>query len=311
MSFLWGGAILLLVLGIYRQWRAGRTRSAHLHYLTARLASILEKQTNGRVLIFAADPNLQALLVEINRVLDQLQHNTAQHIKVRESMRRMLSNIAHDLKTPLTVIMGYLETLSLDPDSLWEKPQIVLEKAYSKAQELQDLLNRFFDLALLEAGDWELALSKVNLSEVARKSILSFFDLLVREGLEVVVKIPDEDIYIIGNEEAVGRIIGNLIDNAAKYGKEGKRLGLTLSCQEDCACLEVWDQGQGIPLEEQGRVFDRLYTLEDARSRYLQGSGLGLAIVKRLMEMMGGSITLFSEAFVKTAFTCNFKRVLF
>lgn len=307
MNYVLGCALVLVGVGLYIQRRAWKARSANLEYLRASLEA---EPAGGRILVFTDDKELKGLLVQVNRVLERLQEEIAGYQKTKNSMRKMLANISHDLKTPLTVVMGYIESLRFRGNALPAEQLAVLEKAYAKAQEMLALISRFFDLAKLEAGDWEVPLTRVNLNEAARKSMLSFFDVLAKEKLEVAVEIPKQEVYIMGNEEALGRIIDNLVDNAVKYGKSGGSLGLILRSDEDRAFLDIWDNGPGIPSQEQGRIFDRLYTLEDSRSPALQSSGLGLAIVGRLVEKLGGSITLKSEPWEKTTFTCCFKRLL-
>ncbi|MNC56896.1 Sensor histidine kinase RcsC [compost metagenome] len=154
-------------------------------------------------------------------------------------------------------------------------------------------------------------MSRVELGEVCRRNILSFYDILNAKGSGVEIEIPDEAMYMMGNEEALDRILSNLLSNAIKYGDAGGVLGLKLYSDGDQVCIEVWDKGKGIAESHKDKVFERLYTLEDSRNRDYQGSGLGLTITKRLTEQMNGSITLHSKPHVKTAFTLSFRRLTF
>ncbi|MNN76283.1 Histidine protein kinase SaeS [compost metagenome] len=113
----------------------------------------------------------------------------------------------------------------------------------------------------------------------------------------------------MGNEEALDRVLGNLLSNAIAYGDAGGVLGLRLYSEEDKVFIEVWDRGKGIAEGHQDKIFERLYTLEDSRNREYQGSGLGLTITKRLTEQMNGRISLSSKPYVRTAFTLSFRKL--
>ncbi|KAI7251530.1 hypothetical protein KC345_g11573 [Hortaea werneckii] len=223
----------------------------------------------------------------------------------------MLANISHDLKTPLTVVLGYVETLLHEGDMPAEEQERFLRTIHAKAGEVITLMNRFFDLAKLESGDREIPLSRVELGEVCRRNILAFYDLLSAKGADVQIEIPDEPLYIMGNDEALDRVLSNLLSNAISYGDAGGVLGLKLYSDGSQVCIEVWDRGKGIAEGHEDKVFERLYTLEDSRNRDYQGSGLGLTITKRLTEQMNGRITLTSRPYVRTAFTLSFPRQTF
>ncbi|MOA18680.1 Sensor protein SrrB [compost metagenome] len=106
-------------------------------------------------------------------------------------------------------------------------------------------------------------------------------------------------------------MLNNLVSNAIRYGGEGRVLGLKLSSDDRYVSIEVWDRGRGISASHQELVFDRMFTLEESRNKGFQGSGLGLAITKRLVEEMGGEITLVSTPFERTAFTVKLKRLVY
>lgn len=151
-------------------------------------------------------------------------------------------------------------------------------------------------------------LSRVNISELSRVKMLSFYEMLTKLGLHVQLEIPEGDIFVQANEEALNRVLDNLITNGMKYGAEGKVLGLSIERSTGGhVTLQIWDQGKGIPESEHNRVFERMYTLEDSRNRLYQGSGLGLTITKRLVERMGGSIHLHSVPHQRTVFSVTFK----
>ena len=127
-----------------------------------------------KLLVVTEDKELRELLVEINNLLDFNQKIFADYRKKEISMSKMLSNISHDLKTPLTVVLGYIETIKLDNDIRNEEREILLSKVHNKTLEVIDLINKFFDLAKLESGDKDIPITRVNMNEVCRKNILDF-----------------------------------------------------------------------------------------------------------------------------------------
>lgn len=306
-----GVVIVLLLLVILWQYRkAGRTRR-QLIYIHDKLNSILDQGTRERMLLFSNSPELRVLLTDLNRLLDVNHKSTVERVRLEKAMRGMLANVSHDLKTPLTVVLGYIETLLHDQNLSAPEREAILQTIHRKAEEVITLMNTFFDLAKLESGDKVLLLSRVNLNEVCRKNILAFYDILSGKGSSVEIDIPDEPAYIMGNEEALDRILSNLISNAITYGDAGGVLGLRLVADKELVTVEVWDRGKGITAAHQDQVFERLYTLEDSRNRNYQGSGLGLTITKRLTEGMNGKISLVSQPYEQTVFTVSFPRLTY
>ncbi|HFU4565826.1 TPA: HAMP domain-containing histidine kinase [Bacillus cereus] len=303
--------IFILLCVIYMQYRMRKNSSKNLRYTYEKLESIVNDKTGETLLVMTDDLELQKLLVAINQLLDAKQKTNADHAKVEISMRKMLSNISHDLKTPLTVILGYTEMLNKDKTISKEEQQILLEKVHTKTLEVMELIHKFFDLAKLESGDKAIEMTKVNMNEVCREKILSFYDLVTTKGFQVHIDIPERNIYALGNVEVLGRVLNNLISNAITYGDDGKALGMTLRDDETSVYIDVWDKGKGIDESHIDKVFERMYTLEDSRNRLYQGSGLGLTITKRLVEVMDGKIHLSSKPYEKTIFTIVLTKMQF
>jgi signal transduction histidine kinase len=302
--------IIFLLIGIILfLYRMQKGHKQNIRYTYEKLQHIVDNQTGENLLIFTDDKELQKLLVAINRLLDAKQKTNADHAKVEMSMRKMLSNISHDLKTPLTVILGYAEMLHNDKHMDEEEPNILLEKIHVKTLDVMKLINKFFDLAKLESGDTEIERMKVNINELCREKILSFYDLLTTKGFNVHIDIPEENIYAFGNTEVLGRILNNLLSNAITYGHDGKALGITLRSNDMYVYVDIWDRGKGIDEYHIDKVFERMYTLEDSRNLSYQGSGLGLTITKRLVEALGGEIHLSSVPYEKTVFTVMLKKM--
>ncbi|KGR75155.1 sensor histidine kinase [Ureibacillus sinduriensis] len=289
-------------------------RLAHrkeIQYIEKKLRSIVVNSSDEKLLLYTNDKQIKALLIQINLLLEESQKATVDYRVLERSMRKMLSNISHDLKTPLTVILGYAENMMNDDDLDPHKVKASLQTVHLKTVEVLDLMKRFFELARLESGDNHAEIVKVDISEICRKIILDYYEILTRKDFEVAIEIPETPIFVWGNQISIERILNNLITNAIKYGADGKMIGLKVKTNNDHAYIEVMDKGKGISEINRDRVFERMYTLEDSRNKLYQGSGLGLTITKRLVEQLGGSISLDSEPFKKTVFTVALKRFNF
>ncbi|WP_343311332.1 HAMP domain-containing histidine kinase [Bacillus atrophaeus] len=311
MTALLIGAVIILAVVNMAQYQMKRSRDRSLEYITKKLYSLTEQHSAGQILLLTDDRKLQALLVQINQLLDDNQKITARFTRTEHSMKRMLTNMSHDLKTPLTVVLGYIEAIQNDSDLADAERKALLEKLHQKTYEIIRLMNSFFDLAKLESGDKEIPITKIHINELCKKNILSYYDVVQAKGYEAAIDIPDIPVYAKGNEEALDRVFQNLLSNAIQYGGDGKVIGLSLSSDEQYVYISVWDRGKGIGEREQERVFERLYTLEESRNKSFQGSGLGLTITKRLVEQMGGAIALQSKPYERTAFTITLKRMTY
>ncbi|WDV07118.1 sensor histidine kinase [Lysinibacillus irui] len=304
--------IILLLAGIILyQRKVKKEQDDTIQYMHEKIQAIVNKPTNEKVLVATTNPEIQQLLITINALLDDKQKVLATHRKMEDSMKKMLANISHDLKTPLTVVLGYIEILQLQSSISEEERQRLLTGVHAKTLEVLKIIHTFFDLAKLEAGDANYPITKINICEICRKNILSFYDMVTSVGLNINISIPELPMYALGNEEALDRVLNNLLSNAIAYGADGNVIGLTVRNDETNIYIDVWDQGKGIDEYHIDTVFERMYTLEDSRNKSFQGSGLGLTITKRLVEIMDGSIQLSSIPYKKTIFTIALKRMMY
>ncbi|MGG3562301.1 sensor histidine kinase [Neobacillus rhizosphaerae] len=307
--------LLFIIIGLaalnFLQYRSKKNDQENLTYIHKKLQRIINKQTDEKLLLHTDREDIKQLLIQINRLLEYNQKIMASYNKTEISMRKMLSNISHDLKTPLTVVLGYIEIMLNDQNRSQEETAELLQKVHGKTVEVLELIKKFFDLAKLESGDKDIPLTRVNMNEICRKNILNFYQVLTLKGFEVAIDVPEENLYALGNEEELDRILNNLISNAIQYGSEGKVLGLTLRTDQHSVYVDVWDKGKGISALHKDLVFERMYTLEDSRNKSYQGSGLGLTITKRLVEKMDGEILLNSKPYEKTTFTVKLNRITY
>lgn len=281
-----------------------RTRT-QLREISDKLSDILKNDSNEQVMVFTDDKILMELCGQINLLLSDRQKMKADFRQQEIAYKKMLANISHDIKTPLTVILGYLEIMRLG-DCEDEN----LQKVETKAKQVMELIDQFFTLAKLEAGDKNIEMAKINISELCRETILGFYELLIQKDYEVEIAIPEQNVFVLGDREAVDRILCNLLSNAIRYGSDGNYVGFFLREEAEFVCIDVVDRGKGIEKQFAASVFERLYTMEDSRNRSIQGNGLGLTIAKNLANQMGGDVLLESEPGVRTVFTVRLMRCL-
>ena len=286
LIFLLSGVLVLLMLTIlYQRFAFTKGIHAELKKISETLSAILETDSEEKVMVFTDDQMVQSLCAQINRLLEDRQKIRVDYRKQELSSKKMLSNISHDIKTPLTVILGYLEILRLkDPENA------ALQKTEVKAKQVMELIDQFFTLAKLEAGDRNLEITKVNITEICRENVLEFYEILQQREFTVELMIPEKSIYVQGEKKSVERILNNLISNVLRYGSDGNYIGVFLREDMEDVSIDVADRGKGIEKEFADSVFERLYTMEDSRNRKIQGNGLGLTIARNLARQMGGEI---------------------
>ena len=297
---------LLFLVVLYQRFIFGRGIQAKIKRMNKKLEEILETGSDEKVMVFTDNPVLMELGGQINRLLIDRQKIRADFKREEISSKKMLANISHDIKTPLTVILGYLEIMSLN-----HADNEMLKKVETKANQVMNLINQFFTLAKLESGDTNINLGKVNINEICRENVLEFYDILLQKDFDVDLFIPETAIFVQGEKEALQRILYNLLSNVIRYGSDGKYLGVFLRQDKGNVYIDVVDKGKGIEQEFASNVFDRLYTMEDSRNREIQGNGLGLTIAKNLAKQLEGDLFLDSIPNVKTTFTVSLKKITY
>ncbi len=215
--------------------------------------------------------------------------------RVDRIRRDFVANASHELRTPLTSIRGFVEALE---DGAIEQPataQRFLAKVRTHANRMTTLIDDLLELSRLEQGDRAPQWSTMRVQDVARDVVASFDDLAARKRLTLAAR-DDGAPAVVSDPERLRHILENLVDNAVKYTPETGHVEVVCSAAPGGAArVEVSDDGPGIAPEHLGRVFERFYRVDKARSRELGGTGLGLSIVRHLAEGMGATVTLRSE----------------
>ena len=298
--------VLLLCFVLYQQFIFKIEMQKKLNAIAQKLSDVLENDSDEKIMVFTSNKALMNLCGQINLLLLDRQKIKVDFKKQEIASKKMLANISHDIKTPLTVILGYLEILRLH-----NREDEMLQKVEAKAKQVIELINQFFSLVKLEAGDTSIEITKININELCRENILSFYELLLEKNFVVDISIPEQPYFVQGDKEAIDRILFNLISNAIRYGSDGKYMGLFIREMETYICIDIIDKGKGIEKEYVSNVFERLYTMEDSRNRNIQGNGLGLTIAKNLAIQLGGDVLLESEPNIRTSFSLKLKKYMY
>lgn len=303
--FLFICIVILLITVLYQQFIFRTGIQKKIQKISGKLKEITDTNSSERVMVFTENKELMELAAQINHLLENHLKVKADYCRSEIASKKMLSNISHDIKTPMTVILGYLEIMRINGTSTDE----MLGKIEQKAENVMELINQFFTLAKLESGDMDIELSRIDVCEVCRESTLDFYEILTSKNFQVDIDIPETSVYVHGNKEAIQRILFNLISNVIRYGADGKYLGINLRTDKNAVFIDVIDKGKGIEKNFAASVFDRLFTMEGSRNRNIQGNGLGLTISKNLALQLGGDIILDSTPNVKTVFSVKLKKM--
>lgn len=300
-------AILLFVLLIILIWQQIQHKELEreINYITDRLASLSITSDNGFVLIPTDNDSIKKLGAVLNTLLQDFYCKKSEFEQSKQAMAQVLTNISHDIRTPLTVLKGNSEMLSniTNDPSMPENVHAMADKIDRKADDLISTINDYFTMSEIASGDLPIKLKKENVSRLCQDTILDYYDLLEQKQFEVDIQIPDPPIFAYIDNEALQRILKNLIDNAIRHGGDGKYLSLRLTTSNGNSIIEIEDHGNGMSPQQQKQIFARNYTT----ARKSSGSGLGLAISKRLAEQIGAELEVYSIQNERTTFSIILK----
>ncbi|HDK7139338.1 histidine kinase [Clostridium botulinum] len=251
--------------------------------ITGQIKEFKERKTNRKINTQIADKDIEELVCEVNEYLELYKRNEEEKIVFENTLKQGIANMSHDLRTPLTSIIGYLKLL--ENDEIDKKEALDILK--NKTNKLNILINDFFELASIESEDYELDMIKVNLTNIVRDEILSLYEAFQDKGLKPKINILDKPIFIMSDKDSLERIIDNLLSNTLKYAE--KDIEINLEESNDKVILKISNICTSIDEKDVLYMFDRFYMADKVRKG--QGTGLGLSIVKSLMEKMDGIIT--------------------
>lgn len=270
--------------------------------VTEQLKNINTNRSDNRVVTELLNKDFEELTKAINDNIEIRKQCEASRIRTENALKTAIADMSHDLRTPLTSIIGYLQFMKLDNVTEEEKEEYV-EVAYQRAKVLENLLNDFYTLSLIDSAEYEIALEKIDLPKLLREILVERYNEFTLSNLQMNFKIPENSVYIIGDKRSVCRVIENLLANVIKYAKD--KVEIVIDEADGSVILKVSNNTNKLGLEDIDRLFDRFYMADKTRSG--KGTGLGLAIAKALIEKMGGAIKVNMTGDMFSMY-CEFKK---
>jgi len=250
--------------------------------IKASLQKIKSMDTNMRLRTSTFDADVASLAHEMNEILDQQQEVLVENERVNREFRQGITNISHDLRTPLTSASGYIGLIKSDKITD-EKKLEYLDVVAGRLMSLANLMSELFDYMQMVEGKVEFELEAVDLCRLVREEVASFYDALVQGNFEVAVDIPEQSLQLISAPAQLQRVIHNLMGNVLKHGTG--YFAVKVNPPGEVIFTNKVADVTGLEVK---RMFDRFYTADT--SRHHQLTGLGLAITKALVEKLGGEI---------------------
>ncbi|ASW43878.1 MAG: HAMP domain-containing histidine kinase [Clostridiales bacterium] len=239
--------------------------------------------------------DMKILADNINSISRKLKERTIEERIAQKTKNDLITNVSHDLRTPLTSIMGYLEIIDKDKYEDEVRLRYYASIAYEKAKSLSLLINDLFELTKMQNNSIKLNKSIINLVELVGQVTAYFEYQFKKADMEARINFSEDKLIVKGDGEKLVRVFENLLSNAIKYGQEGYYVDIVTRAEEDMAVVQVINYGEAIPSVDLPYIFDRFYRIEKSRNSNKGGSGLGLAITKNIVELHGGKISAYSD----------------
>lgn len=264
-------------------------------YISDRIIDIADGKSDEKIIIERQD-EIGEIAGRINEMTEQINQLITSERDALQSNKDLIACVAHDLRTPITSVKGYLD-LALDTKHYdLEQRQKYVRIAQTKANRLEYLIHDLFNYTKLTSGEITLHRSKIDLVQLVEQMVEEFYPLFQEEELECTTKYNISYLEMNMDGELIARAVHNLLSNAIKYGKDGKHVYVELECLEQEVQIRVTNYGLVIPEESIKHLFDKFYRVERSRNVKTGGTGLGLNIAQEIVHLHGGRIQVTSGA---------------
>ncbi len=244
-------------------------------------------QNNFKKIFVKNNSLLSQLALEINKIEERHKTSEVESKRIESANKELLTSLSHDVRTPLTSLLGYLDALN---DNILNEDENIhyINISRKKAYDLKQLVDKLFDWFKIDSSEMKLQPSVNDICELTRNILIDWLPILEASNIEYVFDIPDYDITTLIDSQAYMRIVNNIIQNSIEHSF-CKKINICISSKQDIINLQISDNGVGLDEKQLNHIFDRLYKADSSRTK--QSSGLGLCIAKQLTELMGGNIS--------------------
>lgn len=262
--------------------------------IAAAIQNISEGDLNTQIEV-EGDDEFSAMAANLNRMEADIRELMDKEREAERTKNELITNVAHDLRTPLTSIIGYLELLSKGGELPEETRKKYIDIAYTKVKRLEKLIEDLFGFTKMNYGKISMNVGNVDIVKLLSQLLEEFYPSFADKDLTYELKSNVTALVISADGNLLARLFDNLINNAIKYGSEGKMVLVKVHAEEDVVSVSVTNYGYVIPEDELPLIFNKFYRVEQSRSTNTGGTGLGLAIAKNIVDMHGGTISVTSD----------------
>jgi signal transduction histidine kinase len=272
-------------------WRLiRRYHQMQLRHIISELHYIANGHFDHRI-SFSVNNDMQKVIDSINSLVDSTVGAINEEKAIEQSKDELITNVSHDIRTPLTSIIGYLGLLKNGAVTSQEDMLKYINIAYDKAEQMRSLANDLFEYTTLKSTKTKLNVTPINIKGMMEQVAAGFELEAEKKGIAFSVKARPDDLIVNADVEKLVRVYNNLISNALKYAAGASRINLVANLiNHEQVELRVENNGEPIPKDKLKKIFDRFYRVESSRNTKTGGTGLGLSIVQGAVELHGGTI---------------------
>lgn len=249
------------------------------------------------------DPAYAEIIAQMEKIKAIIAANRRQLLEEAAQKNDTIAYLAHDLKTPLTSVIGYLSLLNESPDIPSEQKAAYIQISLDKAFRLEELINDFFEITRYNLHQIVLEKAPTDIYYLLTQVIEEFYPLLTQNGNKAVLY-ADENMVIHADAEKIARVFSNLLKNAASYSYPDSEIGIYAVMSDGSVNITFRNRGRTIPEHKIHSIFDKFYRLDESRTSHSGGAGLGLAFVKEVVELHNGTVTARSENDITDFIVC-------
>lgn len=260
----------------------------YIKYITKQVKSIVDENF-GSTLDIRGNDELAQLSRSINFMSVELKKKFEKERELDNTKTELITNVSHDLRTPLTAIIGYLDILKNEKYKTSEEAKEYLTSTYNLSEKLKRLIDELFEYTKLSSSDIVLDFIEADLGNILNQMLGEYAPIFESKGLKIIKHI-DEDISVKVDIEKIVRVLDNILSNAEKYSIKPSKIIVRVTKKEDAALISIANKGERIRIEKLSKIFEKFYRVDTSRSNTIEGSGLGLAISKKIIELHNGEI---------------------